>query len=742
MADDMSSLLSLEEELTCSICLSPFESPVTTPCGHNFCRGCLDLIWRDSEQTGLGFNCPQCRSHFVTKPELRKNTVLDAVVDKFKLKSKADIFSNVMMTTKTEPEVAPIKCDACMGGKACKTCLTCMASYCVEHVRPHLENPVFATHQLREPLADLQERICLDHSKIMEFFCIQHRRCICSFCLQQEHKDCMSCTPDKQRILQESDLKMKLSQLDVMTEMTQSALSQMKEQQLVLKASTTNRKRELEMVYRQIREMLDRDEQQAVNSVEKEEEAPQSRLFSMMKKFNQNVEEMSGARDRITRLLAQTQSLAFLQASVDLPSAVDVEQHIPRLNINTKRAHLESATALKEYLENILKQPGNNRVALLKPGLINPVNPGPPPATKMEPKKEETLSTRKPDQDSSKEDTDNMARPPLLPKPLFPGLINPVNPGPPVATKMEPKKKETLSTRKPDQDSSKEDTDNMASPPLLPKPLFPGLINPVNPGPPPATKTEPKKKRQTKKPDQDSSKEDKTSKKHPNPAVEAAVKEAKERMKLFHMAGAQLGTQPASLQETPPSIMSPAKRTDLLKYGTVLTLDHRTAHKRIVLSENFTKASVSDEPAAYPDSPARFSVCSQVLCTKGFSQGRHYWEVKMTSNNFCGVGLAYNSIDRKGPTSRLGRNAQSWCVEWFNVKLSAWHDSSETVLANPSPSRVGVLLDCAEGTATFYNVADRAYPFHTFVYPFCEAVYPAFWIFSSGTAITLCKLTN
>ncbi|XP_064180302.1 E3 ubiquitin/ISG15 ligase TRIM25 isoform X16 [Anguilla rostrata] len=602
MADDMSSLLSLEEELTCSICLSPFESPVTTPCGHNFCRGCLDLIWRDSEQTGLGFNCPQCRSHFVTKPELRKNTVLDAVVDKFKLKSKADIFSNVTTTTKTEPEPAPIKCDACMGGKACKTCLTCMASYCVEHVRPHLENPVFATHQLREPLADLQERICLDHSKIMEFFCIQHRRCICSFCLQQEHKDCMSCTPDKQRILQESDLKMKLSQLDVMIEMTQSALSQMKEQQLVLKASTTNRKRELEMVYRQIREMLDRDEQQAMKSVEKEEEAPQSRLFSMMKKFNQNMEEMSGARDRITRLLAQTQSLAFLQASVDLPSAVDVEQHIPRLNINTKRAHLESATALKEYLENILKQPGNARVALLKPGLINPVNPGPPPATKMEPKKEEILSTKKPDQDSSKEDT--------------------------------------------------------------------------------------------------------------------------------------------SLQETPPSIMSPAKRTDLLKYGTVLTLDHRTAHKRIVLSENFTKASVSEEPAAYPDSPARFSMCLQVLCTKGFSQGRHYWEVKMTSKNFCSVGLAYNSINRKGPASCLGRNAQSWCVEWLNDKLSAWHNSSETVLANPSSSRVGVLLDCAEGTATFYSVADRTYPFHTFVYPFCETVYPAFWIDSSNTAITLCKLIN
>ncbi|MEQ2201452.1 hypothetical protein XENOCAPTIV_012648 [Xenoophorus captivus] len=183
-----------------------------------------------------------------------------------------------------------------------------------------------------------------------------------------------------------------------------------------------------------------------------------------------------------------------------------------------------------------------------------------------------------------------------------------------------------------------------------------------------------------------------------------------------------------------------ARIPKLIADGTVLNFDPRTAHKRIELSENLTKASVSDEHTNYPDCLERFAVCSQVLASKGFSVGRHYWEVRLSSNNFIGVGLAYRSIDRKGPTSRLGRNDKSWCVEWFNVKLSAWHNSSETVLANPNPKRVGVLLDCEEGKATFYNVADRAYPFHSFSFQFAEAVYPAFWIFSSGSCITMCKL--
>lgn len=174
--------------------------------------------------------------------------------------------------------------------------------------------------------------------------------------------------------------------------------------------------------------------------------------------------------------------------------------------------------------------------------------------------------------------------------------------------------------------------------------------------------------------------------------------------------------------------------------ASVLTLDPKTAHKRISLSEGFTKASVSEELEDYPDCPERFVVCSQVLASTGFSSGRHYWEVRLSSNNFIGVGLTYGSIDRKGPTSRLGRNAQSWCVEWFNVRMSAWHNSSETVLANPNSKRIGVLVNFEEGTATFYHVADRAYPIHSFVFPFAEAVYPAFWLFSSGSSISLCKM--
>uniref|UniRef100_A0A672KHX7 E3 ubiquitin-protein ligase TRIM39-like n=1 Tax=Sinocyclocheilus grahami TaxID=75366 RepID=A0A672KHX7_SINGR len=71
----------LNEELKCSICLDVFTDPVTTPCGHNFCRTCLNKCWT-STQTWF---CPFCKETFSRRPDLEINTTSE-VVQHFKEK--------------------------------------------------------------------------------------------------------------------------------------------------------------------------------------------------------------------------------------------------------------------------------------------------------------------------------------------------------------------------------------------------------------------------------------------------------------------------------------------------------------------------------------------------------------------------------------------------------------------------------------------------------------------------------
>uniref|UniRef100_A0A673FW38 E3 ubiquitin-protein ligase TRIM39-like n=1 Tax=Sinocyclocheilus rhinocerous TaxID=307959 RepID=A0A673FW38_9TELE len=72
----------LNEELQCSICMHVFTDPVTTPCGHNFCKTCLIKCWTN---THICF-CPLCNETFIRRLDLEINTTLIEVVQHFKEK--------------------------------------------------------------------------------------------------------------------------------------------------------------------------------------------------------------------------------------------------------------------------------------------------------------------------------------------------------------------------------------------------------------------------------------------------------------------------------------------------------------------------------------------------------------------------------------------------------------------------------------------------------------------------------
>ncbi|XP_051802303.1 E3 ubiquitin/ISG15 ligase TRIM25-like [Acanthochromis polyacanthus] len=362
------SLLSLEDELTCSICLSPFDCPVTIPCGHNFCQDCLLTTWTDS------YSCPQCRTLFATRPELKKNTVLSTVVETFRSRAGGpkEELSGAEEEKKKEMKVC---CDTCMEAEAAQTCLTCMASFCEEHLRPHRENPTFRVHQLSEPVGDLTERICPDHHKLMELFCSQHGRPICSLCLQQVHRGCSFRSPEEQRSLLESGFRDKLALLNDKIEKTETAMSQLNEAQNNLKDAAAKRKAALSALYQQIQDMLALDEREAQHEVDCELEAGQTKLRDLMKRYTENNKKMRKAREDINSLLSRSHTSAFLQASFNLPKVVKSEPHVPRINLDSKKVTAAEtfAAKLKENLTEIFKQPAETRLALTKEEL-NPRN--------------------------------------------------------------------------------------------------------------------------------------------------------------------------------------------------------------------------------------------------------------------------------------------------------------------------------------------------------------------------------
>ncbi|XP_078542622.1 E3 ubiquitin-protein ligase TRIM39-like [Lissotriton helveticus] len=71
----------LKDEASCSICLEYFTDPVSTDCGHNFCRYCITQSWEGRDGNSP---CPQCRK-ISTGRSLRPNRQLGNMVEMVKL---------------------------------------------------------------------------------------------------------------------------------------------------------------------------------------------------------------------------------------------------------------------------------------------------------------------------------------------------------------------------------------------------------------------------------------------------------------------------------------------------------------------------------------------------------------------------------------------------------------------------------------------------------------------------------
>ncbi|XP_074900477.1 E3 ubiquitin/ISG15 ligase TRIM25 [Buteo buteo] len=623
-------LVALEEELTCSICLCLFSSPVTVPCGHNFCSSCLELCW-----AGLSadFSCPQCRATFAGRPKLQKNTVLCRVVEQ--LGGRAGL--GAAGEEEEEDEAAgrgaqapQICCDSCLQAPAVQTCLTCTASFCSEHLRPHRDSPAFRDHQLCPPLRDLKQRKCPQHNKLFEFFCDRHGTCICSLCLLG-HKLCPTSPLQVAKANAQLALKKRLVELHNQSERATQAMNTVKTNQSQAAETASEKKDLIKNEFLEIKVLIEERETQALKAIADEEKRVSNKFDYIYGVLGSKKKEIKSLRDQIEMALTEGDDILFLKRAAALQQTPTKDAFVPLIEMDQNLLHstYQSAVNLKDVVKLSAIQCREKRVeAKQTPGKTKT----PPVASSNR-----TFVGKKP-------------------------------PGP--------------------QHTHKEKTFHQAQATLQ---------------------------------------------------VEADTKEKKKPVKVAPTTGTLNAAAVVSTKELIDSFLKKS-REELLQYAANITLDYNTAHNKVILSERYTRMSVSDIPQNYNHHPQRFIDCFQVLGFQCFKRGIHYWEVELQQNNFCGIGICYGSMDRQGPESRLGRNSSSWCIEWFNSKISSWHNDVEKCLPNVKATKIGVLLHCEGGFVIFMAVGEKHNLIYKFKAQFTEALYPAFWLFSSGTVLSLCQM--
>ncbi|XP_059814097.1 zinc-binding protein A33-like [Hypanus sabinus] len=175
-----------------------------------------------------------------------------------------------------------------------------------------------------------------------------------------------------------------------------------------------------------------------------------------------------------------------------------------------------------------------------------------------------------------------------------------------------------------------------------------------------------------------------------------------------------------------------------------VTLDVETASPYLEVSEDRKSVRRTRTRRNLPDTGKRFTDRACVLGSEGFPSGRHYWEVEVTGNRDWCLGVAAESVERKGRVS-LSPETGFWFIGRVDDVLHRDYDVSgrpspeSRLAAGPIPGRVGVYLSYESGTVSFYNAETKSH-LHTFtVNKFTGKLYPLFAPWDVNQWLRICS---
>ncbi|KAI4887594.1 hypothetical protein NFI96_030746, partial [Prochilodus magdalenae] len=172
-----------------------------------------------------------------------------------------------------------------------------------------------------------------------------------------------------------------------------------------------------------------------------------------------------------------------------------------------------------------------------------------------------------------------------------------------------------------------------------------------------------------------------------------------------------------------------AELRQLQQYAVDISFDPQTAAPWLVFSSDLKQASLGYQPSAVPSppSPLRFDSCVCVLGQPGITTGRRYWVVQVGDKTDWELGVARESINRKGAiVVRPDQGFWAVCRQKGGNLVACAGPAVPLVSCNERLQKVGVFVDHEEGLVAFYDVEARS---HIYSYTGCtfgETLYPYF----------------
>uniref|UniRef100_A0A8C3KIN5 B30.2/SPRY domain-containing protein n=1 Tax=Calidris pygmaea TaxID=425635 RepID=A0A8C3KIN5_9CHAR len=135
-----------------------------------------------------------------------------------------------------------------------------------------------------------------------------------------------------------------------------------------------------------------------------------------------------------------------------------------------------------------------------------------------------------------------------------------------------------------------------------------------------------------------------------------------------------------------------------------VTLDPDTAHPRLELCEDGKSVKDTSTIRKVPRNEKRFDSHLYVLAKEGYTSGRHYWEVDVGKRRSWALGIARESVTRKGTLTLSPKNG-FWVMGCTDGReYWAYTEPWTRLSVGGKLPKIGIFLDISAKQLSFHNV--------------------------------------
>ncbi|XP_071315163.1 E3 ubiquitin-protein ligase TRIM39 [Trachinotus anak] len=212
------------------------------------------------------------------------------------------------------PSWEEVLCDVCLGEgrpKAVKSCLVCLTSYCEEHLKSHAAR--FTKHKLMDPVANMEDRMCPKHERLLELFCKKDQTCVCVLCTETDHR--AHYTVPVEREWMEKKAQLKRTEIDVQ-QMIQDRVKKVEEIKHSLELNKASAQREVEesmRVFSELVRSIQRTQAELVLAIEEKQRQMERWAEGLVTELEQEISELK-RRNTDLENVARTDHIHFLKS--------------------------------------------------------------------------------------------------------------------------------------------------------------------------------------------------------------------------------------------------------------------------------------------------------------------------------------------------------------------------------------------------------------------------------------------